>query len=179
MAREVGLYKLLKRGGDILMLDDDVIPTLRISEAYEIAKTYFDSGYDVVCGYYWLKYQGGVSVGSFPENSMQYGLPQQGSNVEWFPLPPIEPSKVDVCGTGFVFLKEKYVEQLFQKGERLFDFKILSYDPIDYITEDVYFFRKFKPKSIVDPKLSALHKISAAYAYTPQGVLTRVEYYID
>jgi len=181
MAREIGLYKAMERGGDVLMLDDDVMPLIRISEAYEIAKSYFNDGYDVVCGYYWMKYQEGVSLGAFPENSMRYGLSQLNvphENVIWFPVPPTIPLEVDVCGTGFMFLREKYVEQLFQKNERLFDFKILDYKDTAYMGEDVYFFTKFKPKSIADPKLSALHLMTASYAYTPQGVLTRVEFYM-
>ena len=161
IARNFALYRAMKYD-TILMVDDDVLPKLPITE---IINNEYIRGYDVVCGIYWLKSFNSTSIAV--ENTV-FG------EITWLPYVPNRPTEVSVCGTGFLLINGDFLRKTYGKAKELggwFDVKIVDWAKHKFIGEDVYFFKTFKPKAIADPRLVAWHKAYGIYYFNENGIL--------
>lgn len=169
-ARNLCFHKAYRSQKHVIMLDDDIEPVLSLNEITDIAEEHFKEGYDVVCGFYWLKTNLGVSVGVKGDKAPLFGL-LPSNEVVWFPSVTMKPTPVDVCGTGFVIVNNDFIKRTY--GSTWFDFKVLDYDKMKVMGEDVYFFTTWKPKTIADPRLVAYHHLSGTLAFDWRGILVQ------
>ena len=163
LARNFALYHV-KDYDRILMIDDDVIPKLPVSQIFN---NELIEKYDVVCGIYWLKSHMATSV----------AVPSIFGERTWLPQPPSMPVEVNACGTGFLLINGRFVRETFAKAKEVggwFDVKIEDWEEEKYEGEDVYFFDTFKPRAVADPRLVAWHKAYGEYYFNEYGVIEAI-----
>ena len=163
MARNLLLYRAMKSDADaVLMLDDDIIPKVPLEV---VVNDKLIEENDVVCGIYWVRSTGSVSVAV--ENELFDGL-------VWLPQPPVKPLRVSVCGTGFMIVNTDFLRKTFPKAKEIggwFRTQIEDWDKGKYIGEDVFFFKTFRPNTVADPKLTAWHRAYGMYYFNEHGVI--------
>ena len=158
----------LKQKEDIIMLDRDIEPLFEFDLFIKTAEYYFNKGYDVVCGVYYLKTLTGISAGVSSEKALQYGLQPISRDYIWLPYPPNIDLEVDVCGTGLIAISYNFLQKI-KDGYPWFRIEVS--DGEYKIGEDVYFFMKFKPKAILAHNLLARHYVDSVRYLTPDGFL--------
>jgi hypothetical protein len=130
----------------LAFLDEDVVP---IEIDFQKVGAKFEEGYDVVCGYYFLKTLKGYSV----------------YIRDW--LTEIKDTEVNGCALGFTFIKREFLEHVRRPA-------FLAYKPENaqhWIGEDVYFFSTHKPKTYAISSLKAYHFIDERLALSPDRKL--------
>lgn len=167
-ARNLMIKNALKEKDHIIMLDDDVLPLFKLDDFVNVAEQYFKE-YDVVCGAYYLKTLAGISVGVFAENAHKFGLFANNSDVVWFPRPTVVDVQVDVCGTGLIAINYNFIERI--KNNYPWFKEVVDENGILKMGEDVYFFKKFKPKAIFAHKFVAKHYLDSFRYITIEGFL--------
>jgi len=148
--REIALDMFLemkdKEYDTLAFLDEDVVP---IEIDFSQIEKKFNEGYDVVCGYYYLKTLRGYSV----------------YRKDW--EKEIFDGEVNGCGLGFAFIKREFLENI---GRPAF----VAYKPENsphWIGEDVYFFSTHTPKTFALSSLKAYHFIDERLALSPDRKL--------
>ncbi|ADF27754.1 hypothetical protein STIV2_B197 [Sulfolobus turreted icosahedral virus 2] len=143
--RELSLdiFLQMKDYDTLVFLDEDVVP---IEIYFSQVEKKFEEGYDVVCGYYFLKTLKGYSV----------------YTKDW--LTEIKDTEVNGCALGFTFIKREFLEGLKRPA-------FLAYKPENtphWIGEDVYFFVTHKPRTYALSSLKAYHFIDERLALSPE-----------
>jgi len=146
--REIALEMFLgMKNYDVLaFLDEDVVP-LEID--FRKIEEKFNEGYDVVCGYYFLKTLKGYSV----------------YRKDW--EKEIFDGEVAGCGLGFTFIKREFLEKIRRPA-------FLAYKPENsphWIGEDIYFFSTHRPRTYALSSLRAYHFIDERLALSPDRKL--------
>ena len=146
--REIALEMFLNmKNYDVLaFLDEDVVP---IEIDFQKIEEKFNEGYDVVCGYYYLKTLKGYSV---------YVR-------DW--LTEIKDTEVNGCGLGFSFIKREFLERIRRPA-------FLAFKPENsphWVGEDIYFFGLHRPKSYALSSLRAYHFLDERLALSPDRKL--------
>jgi len=146
--REIALdmFLQMKDYNVLAFLDEDVVP---IEIDFSQIEKKFNEGYDVVCGYYFLKTLKGYSV----------------YIKDW--LTEIKDTEVNGCGLGFAFIKREFLEKIKRPA-------FLAYKPENFehwIGEDIYFFSTHKPKTYAISSLKAYHFIDERLALSPDRKL--------
>jgi hypothetical protein len=146
--REIALEIFLgMKNYDVLaFLDEDVVP---LEVDFKKIEEKFNEGYDVVCGYYFLKTLKGYSV----------------YRKDW--EKEIFDGEVAGCGLGFTFIKREFLEKIRRPA-------FLAFKPENsphWIGEDIYFFSTHRPKSYALSSLRAFHFIDERLALSPDRKL--------
>jgi len=146
--REIALEMFLqmKDFDTLAFLDEDVVP-LEID--FRKIEEKFNEGYDVICGYYFLKTLKGYSV----------------YIKDW--LTEIKDTEVNGCGLGFTFIKREFLERIRRPA-------FLAYKPENsphWIGEDIYFFSTHRPRTYALSSLKAYHFIDERLALSPDRKL--------
>ena len=146
--REIALdmFLQMKDYNVLAFLDEDVVP---IEIDFSQIEKKFNEGYDVVCGYYFLKTLKGYSV----------------YIKDW--LTEIKDTEVNGCGLGFAFIKREFLERIRRPA-------FLAFKPVEsqyWIGEDIYFFSTHKPKTYAISSLKAYHFIDERLALSPDRKL--------
>lgn len=160
----------LDKESNIVMIDDDVEPLFELKDFMKRAQELFDEGYDVLCGLYYLKTMAGLSAGMFKERASLYNLSVSNPfPIVYFPGIPNQELDVDVCGTGIIAVSYDFIK----RTEKDYPWFLVNIDKDTrrLVGEDVYFFRKFRPKARASPQFLAKHYISKTLYLSPYGTL--------